>query len=112
MVGDEGDEVEERVPLLEDEEDEEDDVELEESEFVDEGPEDGEGVEVGRPWVEEDKDEDGLGVSCERVGDAGEEDDPAPPDELECATSDTGLELGLREEAWRLSNHCRFSSAS
>jgi len=110
MVEDGDDKVEEPLPL-EDEEDEED-VELEESEFVDESPEDGEGVEDGKPWVEEDEDEDGLGVSCVRVGEAREDDDPAPPDELGCATSEAGLELGLTEIAWRLSNHRRFSSAS
>jgi len=114
MVEDEDDEVVEPM-LLEDEEDEEDDVELEEPELVDEGPEDGEGVEDGRPWVGEDEDESGFGVfSTARVGEAREDDDLGwtSPDELECVTSETGLELGLTEEPWRLCNHCRISSAS
>ena len=97
------------------EEDEEDGVELEEPELVDEGPEDGEGVEDGRPWVGEDEDEDGFGVfSTAGVGEAREDDDLAgtSSDELECVTPETGLELGLTEEPWRLCNHCRISSAS
>jgi len=113
MVEDEDDEDVEPM-LLEDEEDNESDVELEEPEIVDEGPEDGEGVEDGKPWVGEDEDEDGLGVFCTGVGEVREDDDPpwGSPDKLEAATFETGLELGLREEPWRLCNHCRFSSAS
>lgn len=97
------------------EEDEEDDVELEGPELVDESPEDGEGVEDGRPWVGEDEDEDGFGVfSTARVGETREDDDLAgtTSDELERVASETGLELGLTEEPWRLCNHCRISSAS
>ena len=70
------------------------------------------------PWLGSSvmvEDEDGFGVfSTARVGETREDDDLAgtTSDELERVTSETGLELGLTEEPWRLCNHCRISSAS